>query len=63
VIALVRYLDKEKDSRYRDTALTTIRKSLDYQLAVTGSVSNPYGYARQHFKYRGVVKSGFFYTA
>ena len=60
VIALVRYLDKEKDARYRETALTTIRKALDYNLAVTGSVSNPYGYARQHFKYRGAVKDGFF---
>lgn len=60
VVALVRYLDQEKDAALRKTALTTIRKALDYNLAVTAEVSNPYGYARQHFKYRGVVKAGFF---
>lgn len=60
VVALVRYLDQEKDAALRKTALTTIRKALDYNLAVTAEVSNPYGYARQHFKYRGIVKAGFF---
>lgn len=60
VIALVRYLDKEKEDSYRSTALHTIRKALDYNLAVSSKVSNPYGYARQHFKYRGEIKDGFF---
>lgn len=60
VVALVRYLDQEKDAALRKAALTTIRKALDYNLAVTAEVSNPYGYARQHFKYRGIVKAGFF---
>ena len=60
VVALTRYLDKEKDEALRAQALTTIKKSLDYNLAVTNNVSNPFGYARQSFLYQGKVKDGFF---
>ena len=60
VVALTRYLDKEKDEVLRTQALTTIKKSLDYNLAVTNRVSNPFGYARQSFLYQGKVKDGFF---
>ncbi|TWI99992.1 cellulase-like Ig domain-containing protein [Mucilaginibacter frigoritolerans] len=60
VIALTRYLDKEKDEALRTQALATIKKSLDYNLAVTNNVSNPFGYARQSFLYQGKVKDGFF---
>jgi Glycosyl hydrolase family 9/Cellulase N-terminal ig-like domain len=60
VIALSRYLDREKDEALRTPALATIKKSLDYNLAVTNSVSNPFGYARQSFLYQGKVKDGFF---
>ncbi|RFZ85940.1 glycosyl transferase [Mucilaginibacter terrenus] len=60
VVALTRYLAKEKDITYRDPALRTIKQALDYNLAVTGRVSNPFGYARQSFLFNGKVKDGFF---
>ena len=60
VIALARYLDKETDGSCRDAALATIRAALDYELRVTGNVSNPFGYARQTFLFRGQIRDGFF---
>ncbi|MDB5006225.1 MAG: hypothetical protein JWP45_618 [Mucilaginibacter sp.] len=60
VVALSRYLTKEKDAALRAEALQTIKKALDYNLAVTNKVSNPFGYARQSFLYKGEVKDGFF---
>jgi hypothetical protein len=60
IVALVRYLDKETDASLRGAALDTIKKALDYELAVTNEVGNPYGYARQSFVYQGAVKKGFF---
>jgi hypothetical protein len=60
VVALSRYLDKEKDAAYRTSALKTIKQALDYNLAVTNKVSNPFGYARQSFMFKGKIKDGFF---
>ncbi len=60
VVALARYLDKEHDAALRESALGTIRKALDYYLRVTTNVSNPFGYARQTFLFRGQVRDGFF---
>jgi type 1 glutamine amidotransferase len=60
VVALARYLDKEKDAGQRGAALGVIRQALDYQLRVTYGVANPFGYARQSFLSGGVVKEGFF---
>jgi len=60
VIALARYLDKENDENYRDMALRTIKKALDYNLKITGEVPNPFGYPRQSFLYKGKVQNGFF---
>jgi len=60
VVALVRYLDQEADASFRDTALSTIKQALDYELSVTNEVPNPYGYARQSFVAQGAVKNGFF---
>ncbi|WP_461452281.1 glycoside hydrolase family 9 protein [Mucilaginibacter sp.] len=60
VIALARYLKKENDSSYRSSALHTIKTTLDYELAVTDEVSNPFGYARQTFRYKDSIKNGFF---
>jgi hypothetical protein len=60
VWALVRYLDKETDQTRRTTALGTIKKALDYELAVTNRVSNPFGYARQNFAYNNTIREGFF---
>jgi SAM-dependent methyltransferase len=60
VVALVRYLDKESDPALRATALSTIKRALDYELAVTNKVANPFGYARQNFLVKGAPKEGFF---
>jgi hypothetical protein len=60
VIALARYLDTEDDPASRQEALGTIKKALDYYLRATGNVSNPFGYARQTFLFRGQIKDGFF---
>ena len=60
IVALSRYLAKEKAALLRKAALTTIKKALDYNLAVTNEVSNPFGYARQSFLYKGTVEDGFF---
>ncbi len=60
VIALARYLAREDDAACRQQALRTIKKALDYYLQVTGNVSNPFGYARQTFLFRGEVREGFF---
>jgi hypothetical protein len=60
IIALARYLDKETDPHLRADVLATIKAALDYNLRVTSEVSNPFGYARQSFLFRGAVKDGFF---
>jgi hypothetical protein len=60
VIALCRYLQKENDPAHRALAINTIKKALNYNLTVTNNVSNPFGYARQTFKYQGKIKDGFF---
>lgn len=48
VVALVRYLDLEIDGSRRTSTINAIRRHLNYQLTVTDSVTNPFGYARQH---------------
>ena len=60
IIALARYLKIENDPVYRSSALQTIKTALDYELKVTNDVSNPFGYARQTFRYKDRIKSGFF---
>jgi hypothetical protein len=60
VVALSRYLAKEKDAAFRNSALGTIKKALAYNLRVTGETANPFGYARQTFRYKGEIKDGFF---
>jgi hypothetical protein len=60
IVALSRYLKIETDPGFRDRALQTIKKALDYNLRVSHEVSNPFGYARQSFLYKGEVKNGFF---
>lgn len=60
IISLVRYLDMEKDSAYRDQALATIKKAIDYNLKVTAEVTNPFGYPRQTFAVDGKIKNGYF---
>lgn len=60
IIALVRYLDVEKDPAFRKSALLTIKKALDYNLSITKETANPFGYPRQSFIYNGKVQNGFF---
>ena len=60
VVALARYLAKENDPSCRQLALATIKKALDYELRVTANVNNPFGYARQTFRFRGQIRDGFF---
>jgi hypothetical protein len=60
IIALARYLKIEKDPICRSSALQTIKAALDYELKVTNNVSNPFGYARQTFRYKDSIKNGFF---
>ena len=60
VVALARYLDKETDPQLRAAVLATIKQALDYNLRVSSEVSNPFGYARQSFLFRGEVRDGFF---
>lgn len=60
VVALTRYLKKETDKNEKTAATNTIKKALDYNIAVTNNVENPFGYARQSFLYQDKVKDGFF---
>jgi hypothetical protein len=60
VISLARYLDKENDAAYRKPVIAAIRRFLTYQLQVTGSINNPFGYARQTFLLQGDIQDGFF---
>lgn len=60
VIALARYLDMETDSKFRSTALSTIKTAIDYNLKITNETINPFGYARQSFLYKDKVQNGFF---
>jgi len=60
VVALCRYLKKENDQAQREAALNTVKTALLYTLRVTNDVSNPFGYARQTFRYQNQIKEGFF---
>lgn len=60
LVALTRYLKKETDSAEKTAATTVIKKALDYNLAVTNNVENPFGYARQSFLFNDKIKDGFF---
>ena len=60
VVALSRYLKKENDPALRTRSLEVIKRALDYNLRVTSTVNNPFGYARQTFKYKGKITEGFF---
>jgi hypothetical protein len=60
VIALLRYLKKEKDGKEQALAGAVIKKALSYHMTVTNNTSNPFGYARQTFSYKNAVRDGFF---
>ena len=50
IVSLVQYLDIERDAQRADAARKTIKAALNYQLALTDKVANPYDYARQNFR-------------
>lgn len=50
IVSLVQYLDIERDAQRAQAARTTIKTALDYQLALTDKVANPFDYARQNFR-------------
>jgi hypothetical protein len=61
VIALLDYTDIA-DEATRSRILQTVRKSLEFELAVTGEVANPFGYARQLVQNtNGFRRSAFFF--
>lgn len=60
VVALTRYLKKESDSKEKAAAENVIKKALEYNLAVTNNVTNPFGYARQSFLFNDKIQDGFF---
>ncbi|MCG2614009.1 glycoside hydrolase family 9 protein [Terrimonas sp. NA20] len=60
VIALSRYLQKEEEMGFREQAIQTIRKFLNYQLKITNIENNAFGYARQTFIYNKKITEGFF---
>lgn len=47
VVALVRFLETARETTLKDQVLETVKRSLIHELAVTGEVNNPFGYARQ----------------
>lgn len=66
VISLSAYADIEPEQARRQRALDAVAAALEHELAITGAVANPYGYARQRFqlaqdgKAAGEVREGFF---
>ncbi|KQV48338.1 glycosyl hydrolase [Pelomonas sp. Root1217] len=66
VLSLAYYLEVETQEARRGRTTATIAAALKYEIAITQSVSNPYGYARQAFqlalngKAEGEVMEGFF---
>jgi hypothetical protein len=63
VVSLLLY-SEIADQAYRAKALDAVRKSLGFELAVTGEVANPFGYSRQLVQSKGGAstrRSAFFF--
>jgi len=50
LIALKRYLDFEQNEDFISNTIKTIQKSIDFEIEITNSVHNPFGYPRQYVK-------------
>lgn len=50
LIALKRYLDFEQSKELIAITIEAIQKSIDFELQITNSVHNPFGYPRQYVK-------------
>ena len=61
-MALLHYVAVEPDARLREEATKAVLASLQFELAITREVANPFGYARQYVKDLGKGKrSAFFF--
>jgi hypothetical protein len=61
VISLLDYFEMA-DQTTRPRVLETVKKSLEFELAVTGEVTNPFGYARQLVEStNGLRRTAFFF--
>jgi hypothetical protein len=61
VISLLNYYDIADDTT-KPEVLATVRKSLEFEMAITHEVTNPFGYARQLVQStNGFRRSSFFY--
>jgi len=50
LIALCKYLEIENDQLVRDEIILSIQSAIDFELAITNEVINPFGYPRQYVK-------------
>lgn len=61
LVALVRYLELEKDASKASAIKTVAKKHLEWMLKITAdNGKNPFGYARQTYKTQGSIKNGYF---
>jgi hypothetical protein len=60
-ISLLRYAEIEPDGHRRNQALAAVRSSLQFEMAVTAEVPNPFGYARQYVRSVGGEKRSAFF--
>lgn len=61
VLSLLHYLDIEPDHQQQQTVTTVILQALQFELAITAEVTNPFGYPRQYVKaVEGDKHSSFF---
>ena len=61
VVSLLKYAEAAGGPR-RTSVLETVRKSLEFELAVTAEVANPFGYARQFVQDKtGARRTSFFF--
>jgi len=62
IVALLRYLQFENDAPRKAAAEKGVMESLQFELAITKEVANPFGYARQYVKdVGGGNRSAFFF--
>jgi hypothetical protein len=62
VIALLRYAQAEPSSGRAAAALRAARRSLEFELGITGQAANPFGYARQYVQpVDGPRRASFFF--
>jgi len=62
VVSLLSYATMV-EGQQRQEVLSVVRRSMEYELAITNEVNNPFGYARQYVQHLdGKRESGFFFA-